>query len=924
MTSYDSIVAGEWISALPQVLQTFREICDDLARDELSPELRRFYFHTSARIFILSDIHDGSPDIFSAYLTNSRVLQRLLHLLDRIGTGLVVSKRGVSDSLPGLAATLQLWSSELDHVTNERLSTARKHLDFGSKQRQDELIDCFREAEDACRMGSKVDKSEVGTEQDLCQKMRQMPPLDICPLAQLVYSALDSSNSGPCDMCKVPHGYGARLCIETYRAHHDVDACDFDMFLGFDKLWHEARIRPINKTVVKFVINDREPTSKNVSQIKKARVKNLCRQIKQSRKRWMFRLNFEVRDNELWKTPSERSKFVADASEDVVTLSHFIAKQPHVLNGKTKRILAVLLGYAVLHLHGTEWMQPTLCSDDILFFKTSGAVPLKPYLQVRIKSRTTSHHPMDCEDGADVEEDDMDPDDEQFYHPYPCLVSLALILIELHQARPIQDIAKENNLTMSPEMTNEDRYLMADQIFASCQQDFEDQTRMAIDACLDQAIRTDSDNGHTDDDSLRTAIYQNIVRRLEDELEQGHSNISIEDLDVLAQTLDFARYGRPIKSGKPTTSLLVPTGRGSRLVDKKRSRDEVTGKAQRRSHCPSPGSIGSVTSDLLRLCFFDDQSGSETITTTSKEAYTFWRRCVLDVFDKYATEPIEQSPIKIVVLDTGLYKDHADFHACDERIKALVSYVGTNTRDVRDTSGHGTHVTSLLCEYAPDADIYVVKIADSQPVSSSIIACAIDDAVKKWQPDIITMSFGWPARDDEYDSLEKAIKNAQFNDVLLFAAASNDGANAKRAWPARHSGVICVHSTAADGNPSSFNPIAVPGDNFAIIGEAVEGAWPRDLCEEQNNIGFLMHKSGTSFATPIAAGIAAFLLQYARSNLSKRDAARLKQFEGMTAALRRISVVKHGYNYIAPRLHPDNFFGKGEEFIRTSLQDALS
>lgn len=616
MTSSDSLIAREWVSLLPEVLETFREICDDLARDELSPELRRFYFHVSARIFILSDIHDGSPDAFSAYLTNSRVLQRLLHLLDRVGTGLVVSKRGVSGSLPGLAATMQLWSSELNHATNERLSIARKHLDFGSKQRQDELVDCFREAEDACRMSSKIDELEVGAEQGICQKMRQIPPLDICPLAQSVYSALDSSNHGPCDMCKVPHGYGARLCIETYRAQHDVDACDFDMFLGLDKLWHEARIRPINKTVVKFVINDGETTNKNTCQIKKARVRNLCRQIKESRKRWMFRLNFEVRDNELWKTPSERSKFSADASEDVVTLSHFIAKQPHVLNGKTKRILAVLLGYAVLHLHGTEWMQPTLCSDDILFFKTSGAVPLKPYLQVRIKSKTAGHCPMDYEEGTDGEEDDMDPDDELFYHPYPCLVSLALVLIELHQAKPIRDIAKENSVSLSPEMTNEDRYLMAGQIFASCQHDFEDQTRMAIDACLDQAIGTDLDNGQTDEDSLRTAIYQNIVRRLEDELEHGHSNISIEDLDVLAQTLDLARYGRPIKSETPSSSLLVPIGRGSRLTDRKRSRDEVIGDAPQRLHCPSPGSIGSVTSDLSRLSFFDDQSGSGTITTT--------------------------------------------------------------------------------------------------------------------------------------------------------------------------------------------------------------------------------------------------------------------------------------------------------------------
>jgi hypothetical protein len=108
------------------------------------------------------------------------------------------------------------------------------------------------------------------------------------------------------------------------------------------------------------------------------------------------------------------------------------------------------------------------------------------------------------------------------------------------------------------------------------------------------------------------------------------------------------------------------------------------------------------------------------------------------------------------------------------------------------------------------------------------------------------------------------------------------------------------------------------------MGESVERALPRDRCEEQTKTSCLMHKSGTSFATLIAAGIAAFLLQYAQSNLSKKDAARLKQFESMTAAIKRISVVKHGYNRIAPHLHPENFSGKGEEFIRTGLRDALS
>ncbi|KAJ4252930.1 hypothetical protein NW762_010836 [Fusarium torreyae] len=366
---------------------------------------------------------------------------------------------------------------------------------------------------------------------------------------------------------------------------------------------------------------------------------------------------------------------------------------------------------------------------------------------------------MDSNNKLDDEEDDqIDPDDELFYHPYPCLVNLALILIELHQARPVQSIAEENNLIMSEDMTNEERFLMAVKNFASRQQDFEDQTRMAIDACLDPGIGGDIDDDQPDEDTLRTTVYQGIVRRLEDELEQGHSHIPIEGLDTLAQTLDFARFGRPIKPEKPQSSMQTPAGRGSISSASKRIRDDGGGGALCRLDYTSPAGSFSAVSDHSRLSFFDDQKGSEDITTTKYQG-------VIGVYDRYASDIAEESRVKIVILDTGIDQDHLDFDSCEVRIKASVSYVGNKRKDVHDTSGHGTHVTSLLCGYAPDADIYIVKIAEYDPVSSSIIAKAINDSVKDWQPHIITMSFGWPARDNGYESLEKAIKNAQFNDV---------------------------------------------------------------------------------------------------------------------------------------------------------------
>jgi subtilisin family serine protease len=182
----------------------------------------------------------------------------------------------------------------------------------------------------------------------------------------------------------------------------------------------------------------------------------------------------------------------------------------------------------------------------------------------------------------------------------------------------------------------------------------------------------------------------------------------------------------------------------------------------------------------------------------------------------------------------------------------------------------------------------------------------MNHAVDVWNVDVISMSFGFPSREvDGYEHLEQSMRHAVNKDVLLFAAASNNGANTKRAYPARPD-VICIHSTNANGAPSDFNPRPLQGDNLATIGEAVESAWPVHLCDQGMNELCVARKSGTSFATPIASGIAAFLLQYARSNLLPREAMKLQQCHYMKAVLKAVSVRSQGYDYIAPSLHPDN------------------
>lgn len=194
------------------------------------------------------------------------------------------------------------------------------------------------------------------------------------------------------------------------------------------------------------------------------------------------------------------------------------------------------------------------------------------------------------------------------------------------------------------------------------------------------------------------------------------------------------------------------------------------------------------------------------------------------------------------------------------------------------------------------------------------------------------MSFGFPTRDiDGYGELERAIEKAYSKHVLLFAAASNSGANLDRAYPARDQNVICIHSTDANGNRSKFSPTAISDDtNLATIGEAVESAWPVHLCDENTNPTFIKYKSGTSYATPIAAGIAAFLLQYATQYLTEDQADMLKRPSRMKAVLRKIAKKGEGsknrddYYYVALSLYSDNLFGKDEAIIKYTIVDVLN
>jgi subtilisin family serine protease len=215
--------------------------------------------------------------------------------------------------------------------------------------------------------------------------------------------------------------------------------------------------------------------------------------------------------------------------------------------------------------------------------------------------------------------------------------------------------------------------------------------------------------------------------------------------------------------------------------------------------------------------------------------------------------------VTVAVLDTGVDTAHPDLSA--NVLPNGVNMVD-NTYDVRDTGngrdddndgqvdemvGHGTHVSGIVLQVAPGAQILPVKVLNSDGVGDAYsVTSGIHYAVEQGA-DVINLSLG-----STYDSLaiRNAVEFATSQGVVVVAAAGNSNQQVPAEYPAASDAVISVAATTSEGDKAAYSnyhetvDISAPGDNVA-------SAYPG---------GLYTTASGTSMSAPLVAGGAALVL----------------------------------------------------------------
>lgn len=192
---------------------------------------------------------------------------------------------------------------------------------------------------------------------------------------------------------------------------------------------------------------------------------------------------------------------------------------------------------------------------------------------------------------------------------------------------------------------------------------------------------------------------------------------------------------------------------------------------------------------------------------------------------------------------------------------------GNGNTVIAPYAGHGTFVAGILRSVAPKASVFVERAFETAGANYETNVMTLIDNALDQNPDILVFAFTSATHRDQslhtFDELyERRIRGTK--GLVVLAPAGNDGSS-RPMWPAAHPGVIAVGALAANWRDrAKFSGFGRWVDVYAP-GEDLVNAFPEGIYEyneppnpgERRQFNGMAQWSGTSFSTPVVAGLIA-------------------------------------------------------------------